>query len=143
MMTKMNRSIAFIGAVIGLVSCNGLWLDTYWRSGNYVLTAVDTRTQMSLGIDQENGTAIGVVGPTIYSIGADDRYIVVKQHPSTNPAGTIDRSITNYYAVVRLDGPSHDKAGQGTQGPLSNEDYEKLAVSLLLPPFTKTFDDLK
>ena len=72
-------TIALLVAVL-LVGCDGLWLDTYWRSEKYVLIAVDARGQMSLSVDIGNGMSVGLVGPTVFSIGADDTHIVVKQH---------------------------------------------------------------
>src|SRR5712664_2439580 len=48
-----------------LVGCDGLWLDTYWRSEKYLLLAVDARGQMSLSFDLGNVTAVGLVGPTV------------------------------------------------------------------------------
>lgn len=120
-----------------LSGCDDLWLDTYWRSGKYVLMAVDTRGQMFLGADQGNGAAIGIVGPTVFSIGADGRYIVVKQQPATDQFGRFDRSITNYFIVDRA-----AVSDTAIRGPLSAEEFAELSVGLALPAFTKTFDDL-
>jgi len=72
-------TITLLAAVL-FVGCDGLWLDTYWRSEKYVLIAVDARGQMSLSVDIGNGMSVGLVGPTVFSIGADDTHIVVKQH---------------------------------------------------------------
>ena len=79
----MTGKIAIITVVAILVgACNGLWLDTYWRSEKYVMLAVDARSQMNLAFDLGNGTAVSLVGPTVFSVGADDKHIVVKQHPA-------------------------------------------------------------
>jgi hypothetical protein len=112
-----------------LAGCNQFSLDTYWRSGNYVLIAIDTRGQMNL--------ASTLIGPTVFSIGADDGHIVVKQHPSKNEFGDFDRAVTNYFVVDRA-------GGQRTvHGPLSADEFNKLSASEGLPAFTKTFNDLK
>lgn len=42
---------------------------------------------MNLSFDLGNGTAVGLVGPTVFSVGADDKHVVVKQHPSRDPFG--------------------------------------------------------
>ena len=66
----MTRTIVASSLVAVLVAgCDGLWLDTYWRSERYVLLAVDARGQMSLSFDLGNGTAVGLVGPTVFSVG--------------------------------------------------------------------------
>jgi hypothetical protein len=123
--------------------CDGLSLDTYWRSERYVLVAVDARGQMNLAFDGGDGTAVGLVGPTVFSIGAEDKYIVVKQHPSKDAFGAFDRTITHYFLVERTSSSSLADRQKGVRGPLSSEEFEKLSVSLSLPKFTKTFDDLK
>jgi len=65
-----------------LTGCNEYALDTSWRSGNYRLIAIDARKQMSL-IDTSDKAWDGI-GPTIFSIGADQSRIVVARHPSTS-----------------------------------------------------------
>src|SRR5215467_14016964 len=99
----MTRKIVTTALVaVLLAGCDGLWLDTYWRSEKYVLLAVDARSQMSLSFDVGNGTAVGLVGPTVFSVGADDKHIVVKQHPSKDPfSSSFDRSTTQYFVVSR------------------------------------------
>ena len=99
---------------------------------------------MNLAFDMGDGSAIGLVGPTVFSIGADDKYIVVKQHPTKDgPGAEFDRSITNYFIVERTSSPSLADRQKGVRGPWTKADFEKLAASLSLPNFTKTFDDLK
>jgi len=93
-------------AVAYLSACDGLWLDTYWRSERYVLLAVDAKSQMHLCFDLKDGTALGLVGPTVFSLGSDDKYIVVKQHPATDEfASSFDRSVTKYFVVERSQSP--------------------------------------
>lgn len=135
-------------AAIGLVffagcDSNGLSWDTYWRSERYVLLAIDARAAMSLSFDEGDGTALGLVGATVFAIGSDDKYIVVKQHPSTDNFGAFNRSITNYFVVERNSSPSYTERQKGVRGPLTRDEFEKLAATLSLPKFTKTFDDLQ
>ena len=136
-----------IGIVIAvgflLVGCDGLWPDTCWRSERYVLLAVDTSGQMSLSFDLGDGTCMRLVGATVYSIGANDKYIVVKQHPSTDDFGGFDQATTRYFIVERTASPSFADRQKGVRGPLTKEEFEKQAGSLSLPNFSRTFDDLK
>jgi len=126
------------------VGCDGLWLDTYWRSEKYVLIAVDARGQMSLSFDIGNGMAVGLVGPTVFSIGADDQHIVVKQHPSNDRYGHwVDRSTTHYFIVTRTTSPDVNARQHGVRGPLGQDEFDRLATALSLPSFSKTFDDLR
>jgi len=125
------------------MGCSKFSLDAHWRSGKYVLIAVDTRGQMSLAIDDQNGMSSALVGPTVFSIGADDRYIVVKQHPSKDAFGGLDRSVTNYFIVDRAVSSGPADGQKAVRGPLGEEEFKTLSATLSLPAFTKTFDDLK
>src|SRR5579862_682634 len=97
--------IVVLLSVSALPGCDGFWLDRYWRSGDYELLAVDVQGQMSLSVEVGTGGAIGIVGPTVFSVGADDHYIVVKQHPATDKFGHFDRNVTNYFIVTRVKRP--------------------------------------
>jgi len=78
---------------------------------------------------------IALVGPTVFAVGADDRHIVLKQHPATDQSATsFDRAITNFFVVGR------DKS---VQGPLKRGEFDALSISLSLPAFTKVFEDLR
>ena len=135
MTTRLIIPIVLIITLVSIVGCNEYALDTEWRSGSYRLIAIDTRGQMEL-IDTNDKSWEGI-GSTVFSIGADDKFIVVAQHPSTSAFGEFDRSITRYFIVERAD------KKKGVRGPLSKEEFDRLAASLLLPKFSKTFDDLK
>jgi hypothetical protein len=131
----------FLGTV--LTACGGFSLDTYWRSGAYILIAVDTRGQMNLAIDDRSGLSSALVGPTVFSIGANEKYIVVKQHPSKDASGGFDRSVTNYFIVDRTVGTGLADRQKSVRGPLSEEVFNQISVTQSLPAFTKTIDDLK
>ena len=139
----IQNLLAVCCLVILLSSCNKLSLDTYWRSEKYVLIAIDARGQMELDFDNGDGTGTGIIGPTVFSIGADEKYIVVMQHPSKDAFGSFDRTVTNYFVVKRTTSTSSTERQKGVQGPLSKNEFEKLTVTLSLPKFSKTFDDLK
>ena len=135
---------AVIIAAALICGCDGLSLDTYWRSERYVLLAIDAKSQMNLAFDLENGTALGLVGPTVFSIGADDKYIVLKQHPAKDQfASSVDRSVTKYFIVERSQSPEFRDREKRVRGPMEKGEFEKLAVSLSLPSFSKTFHDLE
>jgi len=141
----MRRKVVISAlAAVLLVGCNGLWLDTYWRSEKYVLLAVDARGQMNLAFDLGNGTAVGLVGPTVFSVGADDKHIVVKQHPSKDSFGSsFDRSATHYFIVARTTSAEIAEREKGVRGPLTATEFAALRTALSLPPFSKTFTDLE
>jgi hypothetical protein len=121
-----------------------MWPDLYWRSERYVLLAIDAKSQMNLAFDTSNGTALGLVDATVFSIGANEKYIVVKQHPSTDAFGSsVNRSVTNYFVVERSQSPVFAERAKGVRGPMKKEEFEELSKRLPLPPFTRTFHDLE
>ena len=137
---NMKRLIAIALCALALAACSEWSLDTYWKSAEYRLIAIDVRAQMCL-IFEDDGVTL--VGPTIFAVGSDTKHVVVKQHPAIDQwAGKIDRSITNYFVVERRTGTFADRKA-GVRGPLKKEEFDHLAASLSLPPFTKTFDDLQ
>jgi hypothetical protein len=125
-----------------LTGCDALSPDTYWSSGDYELIAIDVKGQMMLAVDLHNGGSIGIVGPTVFALGADDHYIVVKQHPAKDGFGHFDQAVTDYFIVTRLPGTAEEKE-KGVRGPLSKDEYDGIAMSKSLPRFTKTFSDLE
>ena len=143
-MTRLATIGCLAASAVGLlVGCNGISLDTYWRSERYVLLAIDAKGQMNLSFDLGNGTSVSLVDATVFSIGANEKHIVVQQHPSTDAFGHFNRSVTNYWIVERTQSPNFAERQKGVRGPLTQSEFQKLASSMSLPPFTKTFDDLK
>ena len=113
-------------------------------AGPYRLVATDVREQMMVCVDIGGGDCVGdgLPGPTIFAAGADARYLVMARHPSTD-IGRPDRSVTEYYYVVRgPDEPPRDLRAH-VVGPLSRAEFEQARGTLRLPPFTRIFDDLK
>ena len=132
-----------LGALNLIVGCGKYSMDTYWRSGKYILIAIDAPGQMSLVVDDQSGMSSGLVGPTVFSVGADDRHIVVKQHPSTDAYGGFNRSITSYFIVDRAVGSAPSDRQKAVLGPFNEAEFTNLTQTMSLPLFTKTFDDLK
>ena len=132
--------LAMVSFVFG---CDGLSLDAYWRSERYILLAVDTKSQMTLAFTQENGTALGLVDSTVFSLGSNEKFIVAMQHPCTKAIGGIDRSVTNYFVVTRTDSLSYDVRQRGVRGPMSKTEFDKIAATEPLPKFDILFEDLK
>jgi len=127
-----------------LATCDWLWIDTYWRSERYVLLAIDSREQMSLSFDLQDGTSLGLVGPTVFSIGADETYIVLKQHPLPDTLGApANRAITNYFVVTRSRSSQFVNRAKGVRGPMTEVEFAELKTAVQLPAFTKTFEDLE
>ncbi len=115
-----------------LSGCSKWSIDTEWRSGHFRLIAIDADSQMSL-IHEDSPVAL--VGPTVFAVGADEKHIVLKQHPAKDQGCfDFDRTVTLYFIVDR------DKS---VRGPMKKEEFEALSSSLKLPGFTKVFGSLE
>lgn len=141
-MRRLRLSIPILIVVL-LAGCNGFWLDTYWRSERYMLIAIDSLGNMSLSFDTGDGISLGLVPATVYAVGSDDSYIVVKRHPSTDDWGGFDRSKIEYFVVKRSDSSSFAERQKLVRGPFTREQFERLKLSLSLPSFTKTIKELE
>ena len=119
-----------------------LWKDIYWSDERYSLIALDSPAQMSLSFYDE-GYYSELVGPTVYSIGANEKYLVLKQHPASDCVGAFNRRITNFYVVERTASAELEDRRKRIHGPLTQAEFEKLAATLSLPGFDKTFRELE
>lgn len=124
--------------LVSLAGC-GFYSDET-LTAKYKLVAVDVREQMALCWDEGGGLCSFLVGPTLYSAGYDKDYVVAAIHPEG-----ANKAVTQYFYIVRdpkleaRDGPR----GENIHGPFNAREYSKEAARLRLPPFTRTFDDLR
>jgi len=98
---------------------------------------------MQLAFDKGHASTIGLVGPTVFALGANEHYIVVKQHPATDGFGHYNRSVTNYFIVERTESFDLQEQLKRVSGPLSVQEFQQRSETLTLPAFQKTFRDLQ
>jgi len=100
---------------------------------------------MCLGIDHKNkwGVTSTIVEATVFAVGADDRYIVAKQHPLRGDQSHFDRAVTNYFIVDRMLAATLPDRRKGVIGPLTKEQFDQKSAAMQLPSFTKTFQKLE
>lgn len=115
--------------------------------GRYNLFAIDLIEDMSLGYEfcDQKGDYYYIVGPTVFSIGYNNKFIIVKQHPFDENTNTINRNIVNYFIV-----PVHNDTTQspkvGVIGPLTIVEFNAKRKELNIPDsvtFTKEIEELK
>jgi hypothetical protein len=114
--------------------------------GPFHLVAVDELEQMSLCRALEDGSCVGdgLGDETVFAAGYNDRFIALAIHPRKHWPGPADRTLTEYYYVVRTSSEKTDGgAGAILKGPLSGPQFAKEKRRLSLPEFTKVFDELK
>jgi len=140
-MRRIVSSLLILGALapaMMLMGCGRIGFDYQKQlSGKYELVAVDVLEQMDVSQSLPSGGAIGVIPPTVYSVGWDEHFIIAKQHPN-DASHHIDKSVTNFYIL---------QVSNGTvTGPLVEVAFTRERAKLGVPAslsFTLSFDSLK
>ena len=118
-----------------IIACAGIGF-AYEKElpGKYCIQATDTLDQMSIAKMPSDGGNLygGVIGKTVFAVGWNDRFIIVKRHPEG------DKSITEFYIIRVSDG--HEGGPWAEAG--FNAERKKLGVPKNLT-FTLEFDGLK
>jgi hypothetical protein len=91
---------------------------------------------MSVCYDTADG-CIGRIPPTVYAVGADATFVVAARHPQAN------RSITEYYYVVRSADTATVDTSAAVHGPFDTQAFEAVRSDLRLPPLTYEIPRLK
>jgi hypothetical protein len=109
--------------------------------GRYYLVAIDLSENTKVCFPPDDAFCVGegLPGPAVFAAGGDDRYVVAARHPNVR-SGTIDRTVTEYYYVIRE--PNDRRQGQ-VVGPLDEAEFRAEAQRLELPDFSITIDRLR
>lgn len=86
--------------------------------GRYYLIAIDDNEQMHVSFQVDNNNSVGIISQTVYSVGFNKNYIIVKQHPQGN------RKITDYY-IVRIYHEMTYWPEKGVIGPMTKDEFNK------------------
>ncbi len=106
---------------------------TVWKSGSYEVYWVDIPSDLTLGLDLGNGSAIGRVMPQVTAVGEDAQWIVAARHPDG------DKTKTEYFYFSKTEDHPHKNAEDIVKGPFTEEAFKKESATLKLPAFTKRF----
>jgi hypothetical protein len=107
------------------------------------LIATDVGEDMSLGFKHSESGYWIMVKSTVFAVGFNDEFIIVKQHPRTFPDQP-DKSITNYFIVPIYSRTIHSM-DDDVIGPLGKEDFDKKRIELGIADitFTRVLEELK
>jgi hypothetical protein len=134
MQTRL-RAAAF--AVVAFAILAGCRSHQEHLVGPYSLSSIDVPEQMSVYYDLGDGSGIGRINATVYSVGWNSQYIVAKQHPSAN------RSITNYFYLDMSKDSKYAEPDNSVVGPLTEAEFMRKKQELALPDFTQTIRGLE
>ncbi|WP_156434905.1 hypothetical protein [Bradyrhizobium lablabi] len=113
--------------------------------GPYRLVAIDVREDMSLcrSMGAEGDcSGDGLPKPTVFQAGANSQYVVLARHPWRGN-GAPDRSVTEFYYIVRQADERNIRKRVPVMGPFTELEYQQEKNRLQLPEFSKVFRDLK
>ena len=139
----MKRTIAILSIVLfiyTITGCGGIGLALDKTIiGRFHLIAVDVKEDVSLSYELDDGNFIGVVNQTVFAVGHNDKYIIVKQHPQQ-----LGKSITNYY-VVPVFVKNQYWIEKEVVGPLTKEQFERKKKELNIEnlEFTTVYENLE
>jgi len=141
----MKSKIIYLSLWCLLSGCLGF--DTKEKVvGNYYLVAPDDESQLSLDYcdpADQNGCG-GVIGATVFAVGYNEKYIIVKQHPSAFPKAP-NKKMTNFF-IVPITGGFNYRTMNNLIGPLTLEQFSDKRKELNIPDslkFTIVKDNLK
>lgn len=103
---------------------------------NYYITAPDDQIQSALSYQDSTyeSTYIDIVGETVFAVGYNDKYIIVKQHPHQF-SDTLNKTITKYH-ILQID--TNINRHTYLLGPLTLEEFENKRKELNIMDMTFT-----
>ena len=106
---------------------------TEWESGDYEVYWIDVPSDLTLGRKLPDGNAIGRVGPQVFAVGDDDRWVVAARYRDG------DKSTPEYFYFSKsTDGP-YKNGDEVALGPFNAEEFEELKKKHGLPEWSKRF----
>jgi len=122
------RKLIALSILIALQSCDS---RTEWHDGNYEVVWIDT-PELSLYLNVGEGALNQRVGPEVIAVGANSKYITVKQRdPNTK--------LISFYFIEKATDGIYKNSAEVTKGPFSESEFQKLSTELDLPKFSKEF----
>jgi hypothetical protein len=108
-----------------------------WKDGHYMLLWIDEPKEVTLSYDWGSGSSEPLVPSQVFAVGANGKFIVVKQHPG----GT--KSIVNFYVIPRRQSENRRTPHPAIYGPMTLTEFTKMTKELGLPGFSKTLTALE
>jgi hypothetical protein len=136
--------LAGLASLLCVVGC-GFVRDEV-LDGPYQLVAIDVSEDMTLCRSSgKNGDCVGdgLPGPTVFQAGANSQYIVLARHPRRQWDKVPDRSITEFYYILRQANEWDATKPVSVKGPFNEQEYREEKRRLQLPEFSRAFSDLK
>lgn len=128
----MKKSILYLLISLLLLGCQQLAVREKIID-NYFLVAADASqwTSLSYHEDTEGTNYSSLIESTVFAVGYNDKYMIVKQYPCTFP-NPPNKKIINYYILPLKKGMDW-RTKNGLIGPLTVEQFTKQRKELNIP----------
>jgi hypothetical protein len=103
-----------------------------WEDKPYQVIWIDADYNRTLVYAFEDGESVGRVQAEVIAVGSNEKYIIAKQRDLN------DKTISIFY-LERSKDSMYMNSNQVTQGPFTEQEFEKLKSELNLPEFLKEF----
>jgi hypothetical protein len=87
---------------------------------NYYLSAMDADEDMEIIHIDKDGYMISIIRATVFAVGKDENFIIVKQHPKKD--NRIDKKSVNYF-IIPLKNKKSNIEEKNIIGPLSLKEF--------------------
>ncbi|MDR2874577.1 MAG: hypothetical protein LBV44_01425 [Methylobacillus sp.] len=127
-MNMIARITLFAIAATAISGCDLLDSGLRWKSGKFEIGWKNIHSDSSLIYRLDATNTINIVTACVFAAGVNDQYIVVEQHPLSNPA------TLNYYVLAKaLYDPEQRSNDEALAGPLTEDAYREMSTRLALP----------
>ena len=137
----MQRKIILLVVAPLLTQLAGCWQTPVFDekiTGPYRLSAIDITEEMSVCYElKEVDSCVGRIPETVFAVGWNENFIVAKQHPSGN------KFVTKYFILDMTKDAINVDPSVTVTGPLSESEYKEKSALMLLPQFSRSFEDLR
>jgi hypothetical protein len=123
---------ASLASLLCLTGCGNGFVWDEVLDGPYRLVAITSGSCVGDGLPDA----------TVFQAGWSSKYIVIARHPRIWPRQA-DRSITEFYYIVRQPNEMDPRTRVSAIGPLNEFEYQREKERLQLPDFSRVFKDLK
>jgi hypothetical protein len=130
-MKKLASTAVVLAILVIVSSCDS---ETAWQSGDYEVYWIDLPSELTLGRKLQDGSnSIGRVGPQVFAVGSDDRWVVAARYPDG------DKTNAEYFYFEKSTDRPYKNSDQVVLGPFNEKEFEALKRRHGLPNRSKYF----
>jgi len=147
MFTQAIKKIScYISILFLFTQCQPVFILNEKIVDNYYIIAPDVyeRAALCFQTDNDGANYVELVPATVFAVGYNKEYMIIKQHPILSFMPTVDKTTTNYYILPLLK-TINPQMHNDLIGPLTFEDFNQKRDELDIEDiqFTKVIKNLE